>query len=188
MTHATILPANSETTHPSAVMIVAPRANAPAIFQRVYNIARDDRSIVATVLASGFMSASIFSTRALIRLDPQAAARIDHHGIRRRRQGQRQGWLSAHAPSYSGQVWVRKLRPKIPAVSGRCGSMPAKTGHVLVRTSGGRRPPKRERFQSGNWAMSGGLKLASAVGKWEIRIARRILPSRIVRTQRLGKK
>jgi hypothetical protein len=36
---------------------------------------------------------------ALIRFDPQAAARIDDHGIRRRRQGQRQGLLGAHAPS-----------------------------------------------------------------------------------------
>ena len=35
----------------------------------------------------------------LIRFDPQAAARIDHHGIRRRRRGQRQGLLGAHAPS-----------------------------------------------------------------------------------------
>jgi hypothetical protein len=45
---------------------------------------------------------------ALIRFNPQAAARIDHHGIRRRRNGQRQGLLGAHAPSYSGQVCVRK--------------------------------------------------------------------------------
>jgi hypothetical protein len=36
---------------------------------------------------------------ALIRFDPQAAACIDHHGIRRRPQGQRQGLLGAHAPS-----------------------------------------------------------------------------------------
>jgi hypothetical protein len=36
---------------------------------------------------------------ALIRFDPQAAARIDHHGIRRRRQGQRQRLLGAHAPN-----------------------------------------------------------------------------------------
>jgi hypothetical protein len=35
---------------------------------------------------------------ALIRLDPQAAARIDDHGIRYCRQGQRQDLLSAHAP------------------------------------------------------------------------------------------
>ena len=34
---------------------------------------------------------------ALTRCDPQAAARIDDHGVRRRRQGQRQGLLGAHA-------------------------------------------------------------------------------------------
>jgi hypothetical protein len=34
---------------------------------------------------------------ALIRFDPQAAARIDHYGIRRRRQGQRQGWSASSA-------------------------------------------------------------------------------------------
>jgi len=33
----------------------------------------------------------------LTRGDPQAAARIDDHGVRRRRQGQRQGLLGAHA-------------------------------------------------------------------------------------------
>jgi hypothetical protein len=33
--HAMILPAKSETTHPSAVMIIVPRAKAPAIFHRV---------------------------------------------------------------------------------------------------------------------------------------------------------
>lgn len=32
---ATILPANSDTTHPSAAMMLVPSANAPAIFQRV---------------------------------------------------------------------------------------------------------------------------------------------------------
>jgi hypothetical protein len=36
---------------------------------------------------------------ARIRFDPQAAARVDDHGIRRHRHGQRQGLLSAHAPS-----------------------------------------------------------------------------------------
>ena len=35
---------------------------------------------------------------ALTRFDPQAAARIDHHGIRGRRRGQRQGLLGAHTP------------------------------------------------------------------------------------------
>jgi len=35
---------------------------------------------------------------ALIRFDPQAAARIDDHGVRRRRRRQRQGLLGAHAP------------------------------------------------------------------------------------------
>ena len=34
----------------------------------------------------------------LTRFDPQAAARIDHHGIRGRRRGQRQGLLGAHTP------------------------------------------------------------------------------------------
>lgn len=34
-TQAMILPANSDTTQPSMVMIVVPRAKAPAIFQRV---------------------------------------------------------------------------------------------------------------------------------------------------------
>ena len=38
---------------------------------------------------------------ALIRFDPQAAARIDDHGIGRRRRGQRQGMLGAHARSWS---------------------------------------------------------------------------------------
>ena len=36
---------------------------------------------------------------AMTRFDPQAAARIDDNGIRRRRRGQRQGLLGAHAPS-----------------------------------------------------------------------------------------
>jgi hypothetical protein len=34
----------------------------------------------------------------LTRFNPQAAARIDDHGIQRRRRGQRQGLLGAHAP------------------------------------------------------------------------------------------
>jgi hypothetical protein len=35
----------------------------------------------------------------LIRFDPQAATRIDDHGVRCRRRGQRQDSLSAHPPS-----------------------------------------------------------------------------------------
>jgi hypothetical protein len=75
---------------------------------------------------------------ALIRFDRQAAARIDHHGIRRRRQGQRQRLLGAHAPSQN----------KFGAASSAAKPSPfqgdAKTGHVLVRTSGGRGLPKGE--------------------------------------------
>jgi hypothetical protein len=36
---------------------------------------------------------------ALIRFDPQAATRLDEHDIGRRRRGQCQGLLGAHAPS-----------------------------------------------------------------------------------------
>jgi hypothetical protein len=40
-----------------------------------------------------------YDDHTLTGFDPQAAARIDHHGIQRRRRGQRQGLLGAHAPS-----------------------------------------------------------------------------------------
>ena len=42
---------------------------------------------------------STYDDHTLTGFDPQAAARIDHHGIQRRRRGQRQGLLGAHASS-----------------------------------------------------------------------------------------
>jgi putative tryptophan/tyrosine transport system substrate-binding protein len=50
---------------------------------------------LAVIVATGSPPA-VLVARAV---DPQAAERIDHCGIRRRRQGQRQGLLGAHAPS-----------------------------------------------------------------------------------------
>src|SRR5215468_2092626 len=50
---------------------------------------------------------------ALIRFDPQAAARIDDHGIGRRRQGQRQGFLGAHAAEQEADMFgSASPRPK----------------------------------------------------------------------------
>jgi hypothetical protein len=71
---------------------------------------------------------------ALIRFDPQAAARIDGHGIGRRRRGHSQGMLGAHARSWSGHIWVRKPPPNLPTVSKSSVSATKKTGQVLVRT------------------------------------------------------
>ena len=70
------------------------------LHQEHHRIGLGDRILTAIVMHRQ----SGDDDHALIRFDPQAAARIDDHGIRRRRRGQRQGLLGAHAPSYSGQV------------------------------------------------------------------------------------
>ena len=58
----------------------------------------EQRASGPRIVVTGEGEVGVAPDIAQTRFDPQAAARIDHHGIRGRRRGQRQGLLGAHTP------------------------------------------------------------------------------------------
>jgi hypothetical protein len=72
--------------------------------------------IIGTIVMHG---QSRHDDHPLIRLHPQRTARIDGHGVRRRRRGQRQGELGVHGPQLKRTALGPQPSPqKLPYFSG----------------------------------------------------------------------